>query len=240
MPRNALRQVDADHCVSLSQMGALLTVLTRGPFGKRQAVLADIAVEAKIAERVLSDLPSVNKLGEQAPFNCPGCGGVLWQVGSGKSLRFRCHVGHAYTAPVLLSDQSAKIEETLWVALRMFEERRNLLLRMKENNSIGSVMAASERIKDSEIHIDRIKSMLKADETYCLGSGLVEPIGSLALRRSEPAQTQSEEPASAYAQAEGERRAGNKDERLFDAIDRAWRELCFSLDHSFQSKPHNR
>jgi two-component system, chemotaxis family, protein-glutamate methylesterase/glutaminase len=164
MPRNALRQVDVDHCVPVSQMGSLLTVLARGPFGKRAPIPNDIAIEAKIAERVLSDLPSVNKLGEQAPFNCPGCGGVLWQVGSGKSLRFRCHVGHAYTAPVLLSDQSEKIEETLWVALRMFEERRNLLLRMKASKSVGGVTAASERIKDSEIHIDRIKAMLKANQ----------------------------------------------------------------------------
>ena len=164
MPRNALRQVDVDHCVPLSQMGGLLTVLARGPFAKRGPVPDDVAIEAKIAERVLSDLPSVNKLGEQVPFNCPGCGGVLWQVGSGKSLRFRCHVGHAYTAPMLLSEQSAKVEETLWVALRMFEERRNLLLRMKASKSVGSVAAASERIKDSEIHIDRIKAMLKADQ----------------------------------------------------------------------------
>src|SRR5687767_13985737 len=101
-------------------MGALLTQLVERNPGKRPPVPADIAIEAKIAERVLSDLRSVNDLGDQVPFNCPGCVGVLWQVAEGKALRFRCHVGHAYTASSLHAAQSAKIDETLWVALRMF------------------------------------------------------------------------------------------------------------------------
>src|SRR3546814_7378531 len=90
-------------------MGALFTKRVHRKFGKRKPVPKDIAVEAKIAERVLSDLRSVESLGEQVPFNCPGCGGVLWKIGNHKSLRYRCHTGHAYTAPVLLAEQTAKI-----------------------------------------------------------------------------------------------------------------------------------
>lgn len=164
MPANARRQVDVDHCVPMSQMGGLLASLVREPPGPRVPVPDDIAIEAKIAERVLSDLASVNSLGDQAPFNCPGCGGVLWQVGGGKALRYRCHTGHAYTAPALLEAQSTEIEETLWVALRMFEERRNLLGRMAESESTARSKATRQRVKDSEVHIKRIKEMLKADQ----------------------------------------------------------------------------
>lgn len=164
MPANAMRQVDVDHCVPISQMGGLLARLVREPVGPRVAVPSDVATEARIAERVLSDLVSVNSLGDQAPFNCPGCGGVLWQVDAGKALRFRCHTGHSYTAPALLAAQSAEIEETLWVALRMFEERRNLLERMAESHSTARSTATRQRVKDSEVHIARIKAMLKADQ----------------------------------------------------------------------------
>jgi two-component system chemotaxis response regulator CheB len=66
---------------------------------------------------------------------------------------------------VLLAEQSAKIEETLWVALRMFEERRNLLSTIAKTYQGAQARSASERAKESAIHIDRIRAMLKADGT---------------------------------------------------------------------------
>ncbi len=121
-------------------------------------------IEAKIAQRVLSDLPSVEALGDQVPFNCPDCGGVLWKVADGKFLRYRCHTGHAFTSSVLLAQQTVKIEETLWVALRMFEERQNLLVTMSKKEGEKSPTSVSQRAKDSQVHIDRIRAMLKATD----------------------------------------------------------------------------
>lgn len=179
MPQNALSQVEADHCVPIAEMGAVLTRLVEGKPAKSPATPQDIAIEAKIAERVLSDLPSVEAVGDQVPYNCPGCGGVLWEVREGDSLRYRCHTGHAFTAPVLLAEQSAKIEETLWIALRMFEERRNLLTKMSAstpkrkadervgvpgagNREVFSTTAA--RAKEAAVHIERIRALLRVVE----------------------------------------------------------------------------
>jgi two-component system, chemotaxis family, protein-glutamate methylesterase/glutaminase len=64
----------------------------------------------------------------------------------------------------LLAQQTAKIEETLWVALRMFEERQNLLVTMSKNASKSSSSSMSLRAKDSQVHIDRIRAMLKATD----------------------------------------------------------------------------
>jgi two-component system chemotaxis response regulator CheB len=160
MPQNALNRVAVDHCLPLAEMGALLSTLVSRPRGKHQPCPANIAIEAKIAERVLSDLHSVDALGSQVPFNCPGCGGVLWKIRKDRSLRYRCHTGHSYTAPVLLAEQTAKIEETLWVALRMFEERRNLLLTMSRTRGASGARSAAERAEESEVHINRIRAML--------------------------------------------------------------------------------
>jgi two-component system chemotaxis response regulator CheB len=171
MPANAVNHAEVDHCVPLSVMGSLLTRLLQRPHTKRVPVPDDIVIEAKIAERVLSDLQSVDALGSQVPFNCPGCGGVLWEISHGKDARYRCHTGHSYTAAVLLAEQSSKIEETLWVALRMFEERRNLLSTIARGNSGAQSRSAAERARDSAIHIERIRAMLKASDKAHVSAG---------------------------------------------------------------------
>jgi two-component system, chemotaxis family, protein-glutamate methylesterase/glutaminase len=161
MPQNAINNLKIDYCLSIPEMGDMLYKLSEQKLPKSKPVPTDILIEARIAERVLSDLSSVNIVGDQVPFNCPGCGGVLWKVKMDSSLRFRCHTGHAYTAASLLADQTNKIEETMWTALRMFEERKNLLTEMAQGKGgIGS-KSALERAKMSQIHIDRIRAILQ-------------------------------------------------------------------------------
>ncbi|MGI4020537.1 MAG: chemotaxis protein CheB [Janthinobacterium lividum] len=164
MPQNALNQVKPDYLVPISAMGGLLERLATIMPEESKPVPEDILIEAKIAERVLSDLPAVNALGDQVPFNCPGCGGVLWQVDKGSALRFRCHVGHAYTSASLLAEQTKKMEETMWTALRMFEERKNLLTTMSKGQKGAALQSSLERAKLSEVHIGRIKAILLADD----------------------------------------------------------------------------
>lgn len=164
IPRNALNNVKVDHCMPISEMGALISKLIPQKLDKRKPVPKEILVEAEIAERALSDLTSVDKLGEQVPFNCPGCGGVLWKVEKDNNLRFRCHTGHAYTSAYLLAEQSKQIEETMWSALRMFEERKNLLNEMARGGKGVGTKSAHERAKMSEVHIKRIRAILNAAE----------------------------------------------------------------------------
>jgi two-component system chemotaxis response regulator CheB len=164
MPKNALNQLAVDHVLPIAEMGGVLYRLMERKIGKNKPIPEDILIEAKIAERVLSDLPSVNALGHQVPFNCPNCGGVLWQVDTGLSLRYRCHTGHAYTAAHLLAEQTGKIEETMWVALRMFEERKNLLTTMANETRGASSRSAAERAAISDVHINRIKAILKSSD----------------------------------------------------------------------------
>lgn len=165
MPQSVIVNVGADYCLPIAEMGALLANLVNRELPANKPAPKDIVIEAKIAQRVLSDLPSVEALGDQVPFNCPDCGGVLWQIKKGKLIRYRCHTGHAFTSSVLLAQQTVKIEETLWVALRMFEERQNLLVTMSKNESKKSSSSISLRAKDSQVHIDRIRAMLKATST---------------------------------------------------------------------------
>jgi two-component system chemotaxis response regulator CheB len=166
MPQNAISNVNVDYCLPVASMGELLERLTREAPGKSIPVPEDIRTEAKIAERVLSDVAQVNTLGAQVPYNCPNCGGVLWQIKKAESQRYRCHTGHSFTARALLGSQSEKIEETLWISLRMLEERKNLLHTMAENESRAAAKRSyTERAKETEVHIERIRAMLLAPES---------------------------------------------------------------------------
>jgi two-component system chemotaxis response regulator CheB len=169
MPKNALNQITPDYLLPIAEMGGILHELMLRKLQKPKAIPKDISIEAKIAERVLSDLPSVNALGDQVPFNCPNCGGVLWKTGEGLALRYRCHTGHAYTAAALLAEQTSKIEETMWVALRMFEERKNLLTTIARETKGASARSAGDRAAASNEHINRIKAILKSTDKGSTG-----------------------------------------------------------------------
>ena len=159
MPQSALNNLEVDYCVPISEMGRLLETLTHGRPGKRKPIPKDVRSEAEIAERVLSDVAEVNTLGNQVPYNCPNCGGVLWEMDSPDVSRYRCHTGHSFTLPALLASQCEKIEETLWISLRMFEERKNLL-----NSTHGTF--DRQRAKETQIHIDRIRAILLDPRTW--------------------------------------------------------------------------
>jgi len=161
MPESALTNLKIDHCVPISAMGSLLETLVHEPPGKSKPIPKDVRTEAEIAERVLSDVAAVTSLGKQVPYNCPECGGVLWEMNNPKVPRYRCHTGHAFTLSALLESQGEKIEETLWVSLRMFEERKNLL------NSTHDPFAV-RRAKETQIHIDRIRAILLDPRTWQL------------------------------------------------------------------------
>ena len=96
----------------------------------------------------------MNGLGDQVPYNCPGCGGVLWQMDTPGEKRYRCHTGHSYSGPTLLASQAEKIEEMLWISLRMFEERKNLLVSMTKEarTAAGQDFDTSAGQRNSGVH----------------------------------------------------------------------------------------
>lgn len=166
MPQSAVDNMRVDFCVPIPDMGPLLARLVSKPHGKAKRVPGDIRTEARIAERVHSDVAEVNALGAQVPYNCPNCGGVLWEMDTKDAQRYRCHTGHSFTVPTLLASQSEKIEEILWISLRMFEERKNLLNSVSKTESDRALKSANRRrLKETQGHIERIRSMLLAPQS---------------------------------------------------------------------------
>jgi len=83
-------------------------------------------------------------------------------------LRFRCHVGHAFSAESLMADQSEELENALWAALRSLEENAALARRMAARagarNHTVSGMQFEENARRVEQHAEVIRQVLHNSE----------------------------------------------------------------------------
>jgi two-component system chemotaxis response regulator CheB len=164
MPTSALHAVEIDYVVPLDRMGELLMQLVAGPHAEQPGstfIPPDLKLEATIAERHMGTVEQVSQLGHQIPLTCPDCGGSLWEVEHGNVQRFRCHTGHAFTATHLAESSRQALEETLWVALRMMEERKILLSSMAaREGSEWQARHTTERLDDIKGHINRLREFM--------------------------------------------------------------------------------
>lgn len=147
MPRNALREVEVDHVVPVSEMADLLVRLSREKAAEssEEAVVmqendkqTEFEIRTAAEDRVTG---AVMKFGELTPFTCPDCHGVLFRLRDGDRPRFRCHTGHAFSSDGLLSTVTESIEESLWSAIRCIEESVMLLNHMGDHFSNGDQAA---------------------------------------------------------------------------------------------------
>lgn len=164
MPLFVLNNMDVDYCVPLEHMGAILQEKSKNGISETHVIPDDIRAEAEISERVAQGVENVKPIGELSLFTCPDCGGTLWEMKGEAFPRYRCHTGHVYGQQELLRKQYESLENTLWVALRMLEERKNLLNKMWEEE-LGKGWAISaknkkERAEELNEHIERLKKFL--------------------------------------------------------------------------------
>ncbi|MFB0487992.1 two-component system chemotaxis response regulator CheB [Methylobacterium sp. OAE515] len=144
MPRSALSTLEVDLTLSATRIGDVLADLVRDPAGPPRPVPPELRLEVDIAAgaRVGSDV--IGRIATPAALSCPQCGGVLSTMKDGKPLRFRCQVGHAFTAELVAKEQENSVDEALRVALRIIEERAELVRRMAADGREAGRRALAE------------------------------------------------------------------------------------------------
>ena len=86
--------------------------------------------------------------GDSSVFACPECGGVLWELGDEELPRFRCRVGHAYSAQTAVDAQGESVETALWTALRALQERAQLSERLAARVGAGGATHSKTRFEE--------------------------------------------------------------------------------------------
>lgn len=168
MPRAVMIAMEPDYVLPLSKMAEKIKQVIKKHSGKKGKIPKNIASEAQIAEKVATSTEKLPALGQQSVFTCPDCGGSLWHIREHGLDRYRCYTGHTYTEKDLTIKLSEKSEESLWVAIRLMEERRNLLLKMADDyrrRGVHALEARSlQRCSSINEHINRLKEILFTEE----------------------------------------------------------------------------
>ena len=168
MPKSAIANVDIDRVASLEEISKILKERVSQTPKIIAKIPADLQLEAPIARDAITSPETMAKIGTPVAHSCPSCGGPLWQIGESNDslLRYRCHVGHAFTINTLVEEQNEATEKALWIALRTLEERSRLLKNMSDRYSqkgaISLAKTHQERSQEALDHSIQIRSLIRS------------------------------------------------------------------------------
>jgi two-component system chemotaxis response regulator CheB len=153
MPLGALEAVDIDYRGSAAELADVLVELVSQDVDPHFDTPSDLELEVGIALGRQADSRTASVLGNVTALSCPACGGVLSQMKRCPPVRFRCQVGHGFTANVLAQEQEGSVDEAIRTALRIIEERVVLLEKMSaEAAQAGRTnMAEQFRVRSEEL-----------------------------------------------------------------------------------------
>jgi two-component system chemotaxis response regulator CheB len=157
MPKAAMALVPIDRTVPARGLAAALCALVEQP------VEPVGGLEFEQMDRVELEDPAEAAALVQGPpsgLTCPECGGALWEQQDGPSLRFACHVGHAYSMASLVEEQGRALETTLWSAVRALEERADMHRRLARRASGSRRELYERRASDAETQARDLRQLL--------------------------------------------------------------------------------
>ena len=175
LPRAAVERADPDMVLSLPDIIHEIIRLAATPAtaeAEAPPIPEQIAMEVEVAMSSGSVIAN-EKLGPLVQLGCPECGGPLRQIGQDDTERFRCHMGHAYTAATLLEEQGDALEKALWIALRTLEERASTLDLLDKESRVRATDAGSSpyshRAHEARDEADTIRQVLLQRRSRRLG-----------------------------------------------------------------------
>lgn len=173
MPRSALRHVTVNHCLPLQDIPALLAVLV----GKRRSAPFIEGAQTVAPEARSGAMTAEYKLDNPVAVTCPDCGGALARTELGTLTQFRCHIGHVYTAEVMVAAQFAALEWSLEAAMRSLSERGELCRQMGDKAELagdaGCALRWRDAMHEAKERTGVLRSLLEMEWTH---PGDAEPL----------------------------------------------------------------
>jgi two-component system chemotaxis response regulator CheB len=138
MPRSALANVSVDYCLPVEAMPQLLLDLLAARTNESRSTPPGQDVKSNKE----GDMDTEFTQNRPIAITCPDCGGALRRNELGRLVQFKCHIGHVYTAEVLLAAQFIEMERSIVSALRSLNERTELCRQMHEGTRPGGAASA--------------------------------------------------------------------------------------------------
>lgn len=144
MPRAALDAVEVDHVGRIAELPRLLAAAVGTEAGPAAPPSPELELEVTIAagRRLGSD--RLRRIGTPTALTCPHCQGVLSEVKGSGPLRYRCQIGDAFTAEAVMAARDTTIRDAVRIAMRLMEERTELVTRMAKDARDAGRMAVAE------------------------------------------------------------------------------------------------
>jgi len=138
MPEAALTEFKPDHVSTLAGMPELFLRLLRQPAGEAVPPSPQLIYEVQMARGQnggINSMAKLDRMGTRSLLTCPDCHGVMWEIKEGDLLRYRCHVGHAYTAEMMSLALDENLHRALDSGLRALDERVALAKKLQQQAS---------------------------------------------------------------------------------------------------------
>ncbi len=133
MPQSAIKHVDVDHIVAVADIAPLLIRLV-GAEGSRDRIAHGDQSSGDSQEKGMTAQFTLN---HPVAVTCPDCGGALRRSELGSLTQFSCHIGHVYTAEVMMAAQFIAMERSIESAMRSLCERADLCRSMIAQNRVA-------------------------------------------------------------------------------------------------------
>lgn len=129
MPCAAMETAEVDYVAPASDLADILRQVVSQDAGPSTPRPDSLLFEVEVAKGARIGSGLLRRFSEPAALTCPDCGGVLSEMRGQQPLRYRCQIGHAFTAEDLAAGNEL-LDEAVRVAMRVMEERVELVSRM--------------------------------------------------------------------------------------------------------------
>lgn len=164
MPSRALAFVRSAQAVPLTELGSLLVRLTHEQAPVSPPVPDILKLEAQLTERAMETEDWNQIPGTPTRFTCPECQGAIQEIREDDLVRYRCRVGHAYSAEDLVGEKAKAVEDVLWIALQTLQERTQMLETMarddRERGWARSADSYADRARETRAQTERLRAVL--------------------------------------------------------------------------------
>lgn len=168
MPLLAQKTVDPDFTLQLEDMATLLNRLLDDPLPPEKEVPEVLRREIGILTQIGRRMDGENVKEKDYHLSCPSCGGPLEEMKDEVNIHYYCRTGHSFNMQSLDEGQKHQLEETLWVALRVLDERLALLKKMisdYERKGLDMLAKSNQgKLREVEQHTLHLKRLMGLQE----------------------------------------------------------------------------